>query len=177
MSPANAHPVTYWDGRGLFKGDASCQRVSPAVVQGLVGEYLPALEDGEVEIVMIGFQSAMGDVTSVRAKKAGHVILYSVVDEYDSEGEGKTGYKFEPHESSHPLTFGQITDLLWSIEIADYGPIFLKAWEGGCGDDIEDYEQDAYVLSSDFYEGLQGWVDQRFDEWKKQKIQERRRKN
>jgi hypothetical protein len=139
----------------------------------LVGEYLPALEDGEVEIVMIGFRSVMGDVTSVRAKKAGNGILYNVVD----ENFGEIGYKFEPHESSHPLTFGQITDLLWSIEAADYGPIFLKDWEGGCDDDFEDYEQDAYLLSSDFYDGLQEWLDQRFDEWKKQKIQERLRKN
>ena len=106
-------PDSYWNGRGTFKGDARFQRVSPATPFGLVGECLPDLREKEVEIVMIGMRSAMGDVISVRARREGDNILYRVVDEYgDPDFSNYDGY---PEESRLPLTQKEMQDFLWSI--------------------------------------------------------------
>lgn len=162
-SPADAHPETYWDGRGKVQGSATLQRVSPAIPAGLVGEFLPPLRPTEVEIVMIGMRTTMGDVTSVRARRRGVRILYDVVDEYSSDGNRHT---FKPKSSSRPLTFKQVADLLWSIEVADYGQLFQQTWLEQSESDFKNYGNDFFFLKSDFYDGLDEWLDKQFVDWK-----------
>ena len=153
---AHGRPPTYWDGEGQLRMGA-----------------LPEFLDGEVEIVSIRLNSVMGDLKSVRARRDGDVIRYRVVDEYQEcaeDGELINDYTWRPEESSLPLTIDEVKDLLWSIEADGYGQIFTKAWEEQLDGPIEDYENDFYYLLSDFYHGLQGWLEERFDEWKRRKI-------
>ena len=49
------------------------------------GEYLPVLSDNEIEIARIVLASVTQDVISVRARKDGARIHYSVHDQYESE--------------------------------------------------------------------------------------------
>ena len=46
------------------------------------GEYLPPVKKGEVEIARISLESVSGDQISVRARRSGGRISYSIVDEY-----------------------------------------------------------------------------------------------
>lgn len=168
-SPDDARPATYWDGRGLVQGSASAQRVDPAVPWGAAGEALPALDEGEVEIVMIGMRSVMGDVVSVRALREGDKIRYRVVDEYeecDEEGKVIPRYNCEPEESSAPLTLEEVKSLLWSIHVEGYGQIFEQAWREQMDGHIDDYENDFYFMESDFYSRLQEWLERQFKRWK-----------
>ena len=169
-SPPDARPATYWDGRGLFMGDAGYQRMSPAVFEGMVGEHLPPLDDGEVEIVMIGMRSMMGDVISIRAQRDGDTIRYRVVDEDEGVSDGGPGYTFEPHESSKPLSFTDITAMIWSLHVPDWGHFFEQGWEEQRDCDLETYENDFYELQSDFYRGLQEWLEERFEKWRRRRI-------
>jgi hypothetical protein len=160
-----AAPDTY-DCGGTEKGDAEYQRVSPAMPEGLVGEYLPDLDDGEVEIVMIGMNSAMGDVISVRARHEGEQYNYSIVNEYGSE------YEFAPATSDRPLTFRELTDLLWSITIEGWGRLFQQQWIDDleyAGQRVDRISNDFYELQSDYYDGLQEWLDWRFEQWAAEK--------
>jgi hypothetical protein len=49
-----------------------------------VGEALPALKKGELEIVRISLASVTGDVISVRIKKSKHKFAITIVDEYET---------------------------------------------------------------------------------------------
>jgi hypothetical protein len=65
------------DGLRRFTGS-----VHPAFMGG---EYLPPLRQNEIEIARIVLASVMQDVISVRARRIGSRIYYSVHDEYDIE--------------------------------------------------------------------------------------------
>ena len=160
-----AAPDTY-DCGGTEKGDAEYQRVSPAMPEGLVGEYLPDLDDGEVEIVMIGLNSAMGDVISVRVSLEDGLYHYTIVNEYDGD------YEYKPATSSTPLTFRGVTELLWSITIEEWGRLFEQQWIDDleyAGQRVDRISNDFYELESDFYFGLQEWLDWRFEQWAAEK--------
>jgi hypothetical protein len=78
------------------------------------GNYLPDMEEGEVEIARIEIASTTFDVTSLFAKRENGQIHYRVVDEYD--GDTLTG----PSEmrSDIPLTLGEMADFFldaWSL--------------------------------------------------------------
>jgi hypothetical protein len=164
----DVRPDTYWDGSGLVQGDENWQRAEAAVSAGVVGEHLPKLQQGEVEIAMISMLSATGDVISIRARKDEAVIRYTVVDEYEEDREGEPGFEFQPQQSLQPLTFGEMTDLLWNLSVSDETSLFESTWLM-CPDlDINDDEPDEYFsISSDFYSGLEDWFEQKFLEWKR----------
>ena len=138
----DARPSSYFRDGDRVPGDGPIQRVDSAV-PGFHAETLPALDQEEVEIVMIGMASTLGDVISVRAKKDGGRITYSVVDEYDNE---EYGYYCGPESSSLPLTFNGITDLLWSIENID-GHLLTR-----------DHSPCFWSVRSQFYDGLEDWL-------------------
>jgi hypothetical protein len=50
-----------------------------------VGEYLPKLQDGEIEIARINLASSTGDVFSFRIKKERDNYFVSIADEYETE--------------------------------------------------------------------------------------------
>jgi hypothetical protein len=70
------------------------------------GEYLPDLEPGEIEIARVELKSTTADAISVRAKKRGSGILYSVVDEYETE------FRVAPAYSEKPLTLGKLVAMM-----------------------------------------------------------------
>ena len=182
-SSNEVRPASYWTGGGLVQGGPHVQRVASAMPWSAMGEYLPPLADGEVEIVMIGMHSTMGDVISVRARRDGDHIRYWVTDEYEEgevdeddeeenhEKKGVSRYDFNPRESTLPLTIGEVEGLLWSIRVDGWGQIFEKAWlDQSDGKELETFENDFYFIESDFYEGLQGWLEERFAEWKTRQL-------
>lgn len=166
--PPRSRPDTYWNGGGNNTGSPATQRVSPATPMGLVGEYLPELEPGEVEIAMIGMHSSMGDVISVRAKQCGDKIEYRVVDEIQI-GHGldePTIYEFAPRTSEAPLTYEELTDLLLHLR-TDGRSIFRSQWDADAESRGWADERDGFfTLQSDFYEGLNDWLDKQYKEWR-----------
>ena len=70
------------------------------------GEYLPALEQDEIEIARSVCASMTQDVTSIRARRRNGRILYRVVDEYEMP------FELSRKSSARPLTFGELIDLI-----------------------------------------------------------------
>ena len=75
-------------------------RIHPAFMGG---EYLPNLDDTEIEIARISIRSTTGDVTSVYARRGKGCIHYRVVDEYG--GDTLTGAT--ERTSDKPLSLGE----------------------------------------------------------------------
>lgn len=76
------------------------------------GEYLPDMEQDEVEIARISLRSTTGDVTSVYARRKPGCIAVRIVDEYG--GDTLTGET--QREVKRPLTLNELT------------AFFMKAW-------------------------------------------------
>ena len=70
------------------------------------GEYLPGIDDLEVEVAMISIKSVTYDVTSVYARRGKHRIHYRVVDEY--EGMTLTGRASRTYLK--PLTLRELVE-------------------------------------------------------------------
>ena len=70
------------------------------------GEYLPPLEDGQIEIARIVYASVTQDVTSIRARRCGKRIRYAIVDENEYV------YTASRLSSTKPLTLGQLIRLI-----------------------------------------------------------------
>lgn len=86
-------------------------RLHPALMGG---EYLPDLEDEEIEIARITISSTTQDVTVVRARRSGKQIHYRVEDEY----EGETLSEHTELISGQPLTLKELEEFFnraWSI--------------------------------------------------------------
>lgn len=116
---------------------AALERVHPMFMGG---NYLPAMEDDEVEIARIAIDSTTNDVTCVYASRSEAFIRYRVVDEYGGDTlEGPSQLA-----SAAPLTLGQLTDF------------FLTAWplpevlEMNFADDLHG-QLGFFHATSDFY--------------------------
>ena len=156
-------PDTYWDDRGqgnLIKGYT---RGLAGTFAGVVPEALPSHEDGEVEIVLIKMRSTTGDLMSLRASRCGDVIAYRMVDEYEMD------QVVIPPQSEQPLSFGELKDLLWSF-IRDDSDVaeFIGSWQYQRNELAEAFDEisEWYELDSDYYDGLDEWLDERFEQWK-----------
>ena len=158
--PWDARPDTYWDGHGLIKGDHTWTRGEAPIFLGVVGEYLPSLEDGEVEIVLIKLQSTTGDLCSLRARRDGKGITYRMVDEYEQE------VVLDPPQSTQPLSLAELANLLWSFSWDDE-PFIRGTWEQDLDQGTEMEEIRRFMsLESEFYNNIQAWYDGRFDDWR-----------
>lgn len=73
------------------------------------GEYLPSLEENEVEICRVVLKSTTMDVFSMRALEQGEVLKYRVVDEY-----GEVDYLLPISESKIPLS---MKDLIENLDL------------------------------------------------------------
>lgn len=162
MKP-NERPETYFEGGGKVNNGPHASRV-PSAFPGLsFGEFTPEFSENEVEIVHISMNSTMGDTISVRAQYESDKIIYDVCDEYES------GFDFEPSESTQPLTFKEMTDFLWSITYGMNQPLFRTQWE-----EIQYEDNEFFSLDSDFYPGLQEWLDTKFRDCKDAEARQRR---
>jgi hypothetical protein len=70
------------------------------------GEYLPDYAGGQVEIARVELESTTSDVISVRARRTGDRIEYSICDEYETE------FDVSPQSSAKPLTLAQLIGLI-----------------------------------------------------------------
>lgn len=120
--------------------EAERQRIGRVHPLFMGGEYLPRLEDGEVEIARISIKSTTYDVTALYARLEGGRIHYRVVDEYDAESLGV----IKELTSLRPLTMGKLVDF------------FITAWdmmavlEDNFGSDV-DGMLDFFNGESEFY--------------------------
>jgi len=121
------------------------------------GEYLPDVEQGEVEIARITIESVTQDVACVYASQSGSRFRFRVVDEYD--GDTLTG--ITEMVSNAPLTLGELSRFV------------LEAWDFFGVLDMN-FEHEGYpperVLgffraSSEFYPTFPQLVRQRVDEF------------
>jgi hypothetical protein len=89
-----------------------------------VGEYLPPLEDGQIEFARINLASTTGDVMSLRIKKVKKKFIVNIVDEYETDYvDYKTVYDSIP-------TQGEVMDIITSMN-NDYDsqPYWLAIFE------------------------------------------------
>lgn len=162
MNPSD-RPDTYWDGHGQGNQVSGTTRGLAAFPAAIVPEALPPLEEDEVEIVLIKMRSTTGDLISLRARRDGDVIAYRMVDEYELE------QVVIPPQSSQPLSFGELTELLWTFQWEECeGPEFVGGWEYQYKESGEDFDsiREWFVLDSEYYDGLNAWLERRFEQWK-----------
>jgi len=130
------------------------------------GEYLPALEAGEVEIARISVASTSADQICIRARRLDDGIGYRVVDDYD------TPYACE-RRSAEPLTLAELIALLDDTDHPDEqfsgGGLVRAHWQH-----IAEYAEPrdrigavtGFVrLSSPFYAGLSAYYEDALVEW------------
>ncbi len=139
------------------------------------GEYLPDCLPGEVEIARIVLASVLQDVFSIRARRRrnGRRILYRVVDEYGEPGQ--PGWTCRPASSVHPLTAGQLAQL---IETAR-NPQF-DVGDGPLTEGFRDFQVDSdprdlvgfVTVESEFYPGLAEYFERRAAEWLERRLRE-----
>lgn len=138
------------------------------------GEYLPDIEENEVEIARVSLASTTSDQISIRAKKNGDTIDYRIVGEYEDTG---LHYRLAFNQSKKPLTLSELVKLIDNSNIPDdiypYG-LIIGGWEASYdgGRDIEAAINFASVTSS-FYPELQDYYTQRAQEWTEEKKRER----
>ena len=140
------------------------------------GEYLPALKSNEIEIARVCLESTTADVISVRAELRADGYHYSVVDEYQDEGDA---YQLKLEHSEEPLSLGELIQLVdtcstkgVSLE-ASYGadrgalglvmPFYYQQWE--CGDDAQGM-LDFVSVRSEFYPALGSYYFNRGVVWR-----------
>ncbi|MBK8907476.1 MAG: hypothetical protein IPM60_06145 [Rhodospirillales bacterium] len=136
------------------------------------GEYLPDLRPDEVEIARVVMKSTTMDVVSIRARKAGRRIRYSIVDEYEEEGCRE--YVVSPRTSTRPLTLKQLIKMMDGA--VDDGLV------GSCrnanymeSEKVRPHEYyDFETASSAFYPKLAAWYDARNQEWLEKELEKLR---
>jgi hypothetical protein len=134
----------------------------------LSGAFLPEPEREEVEIAHIALRSTTGDRMSVRARRVGARIAYSVHDEYDGE---TLNEDFRPRSSRQPLTLRQLVALIDAAY--DVEGVLDDNLEGGA--DVSQMRRFVSV-SSPFYPQLGAVYEQRvaehLDEYEKANLDE-----
>lgn len=114
------------------------------------GEYLPTVDKQEVEIVRVSLASTTGDTISVRARRQGKRIGYSIVDENPTED----GYELEPKTSVAPLSMRRLVNMLDCACIRGGAVLATVVWN------LEDFVCNAdrmrgfVTVESDFYPEL-----------------------
>ncbi len=122
------------------------------------GEYLPDMDEQEVEIARITLQSVTQDVTSVFARREGHHIHYRVVDEY----EGMTLSGRKEMTSDQPLSLGELEAFFNGA--FDLYEVFDRILENDTVESLLDFAS----AGSQFYPQLEELYTRRVTSWVKQ---------
>ena len=136
---------------------AAAGRIHPMLMGG---EYLPRMKATEVEIARISMRSVTGDQVSVRARRRGPRIAYSIVDEYESE---YVEYDPRPRTSVRPL---RMRDLVAMLDTAcpDGGAVMSHTLLLIPHVDSHDELRRFTSVESDFYPELGRYYAGRFEE-------------
>ena len=157
-------PSTYWDGGGEGNPLKGYTRGLAGTPVGIVPEALPAHEDGEVEIALIKMRSTTGDLLSLRARRTDAGIMYRMVDEYEWSCD------MPSPQCEQPLTFGELVGMLKNFRMSEHDELFFPSGWDNCMESFDylggwDGVRDFYVIESDFYDGLQDWYLEQFEQW------------
>ena len=125
------------------------------------GEYLPELQEGEVEIARISLESVTADQISVRALRTLGRISYSIVDEYE---QGFMNYVANPATSIVPLTLRELVAMLDGACEGGGAVMCHTASQIDLGA-IRDEVRYFTSVESDFYPDLGSYYEARFDEY------------
>jgi hypothetical protein len=125
------------------------------------GEYLPDYAEGEAEIARIELASTTCDVVSIRARRRGKRIHYSIVDEYNTE------FELARETSASPLTLAQLVDLIDGSAHPDIGYGLGLCYNEMNADAAGERESLRHFtrVSSEFYPQLSEHYEQVYDEW------------
>ena len=138
------------------------------------GEYLPDHEPGEMEIARLELDSVLGDVISVRARIAGGVYHYSVVDEYE------TPYVVPRPTSERTLTLEELAELIdgtrWEGDEDRPEPFVQQWWDRQVWDTRFPSERDLQKATdfcrvvSEQYPKLHAYYESRGMAWREQQV-------
>jgi hypothetical protein len=122
------------------------------------GEYLPSLDEEEVEIARITLASVLGDTISVRARREGRDIRFSIEDEYGTE------YIVRPASDWKPLRMRQLIAMIDGAD-GELGAVITPAASqleyGTSPEEARDFVR----IESDFYPQLSAYYDARLERW------------
>lgn len=122
----------------------------------LGGEFLPAMQEGEVEIARVSLASTTSDQISVRARQVDGAIHYRIVGEYEEDESMRFELSFE--QSERPLTLGELIDLIDGASNPEHwcpDGILTSNWTSMNDMDYEASEIIGFLsLSSPFYPQL-----------------------
>lgn len=129
------------------------------------GEYLPSLEDDEVQIARLEYPfTTTYDVKAVLAPPTDSGISYRIVDEYMVECDDPARFTFSPTHGEAPLSLRELLALLERAEdscLTVYSDTFLLDYflANGYSDSSPDEWVGAVVAVSDLYPGLEAAID------------------
>jgi hypothetical protein len=136
------------------------------------GEFLPPIDQNQIEVARIALNSVTGDVISLRARRGrGDRIRYEFVDEYPEE---ERAYSFSPATSPRPLSFGEVVRLLEEATVSGTEPAYENLLTGGIelnlaeGADLLEMVRFVRVTST-YYPQLEAYFEARFEAWGAQK--------
>ena len=133
------------------------------------GEFLPNLEDGEVEIVRISLESTTNDQISIRARKTNGKIRYRAASEHDEDEAMRYVLPFD--ESQDPLTLAELITFIDGCYIPDdifLGGLVFANWECGYDDERNPDKAIRFVtIESPFYPDLAKYYSNQAVEWRK----------
>ena len=123
----------------------------------LGGEYLPSIAEEEIEIARIVLASVTQDVYSIRARRQGKLIVYRVVDEYEST------FNLAMESSTQPLSMKELIGLIDGSRQDDDAQteglvLSHLAWNIGENGNAESM-RGFIAVSSHFYPRLAGYYD------------------
>ncbi len=124
------------------------------------GEYLPDNRERETEIARIELKSTTYDVISIRARPKDQDILYSIVDEYESE------FDIATDSSQKPFTLAELIAFIDGSTQADFAQGLALCYsdmnaESSSRKDMRHFT----VVSSDVYPKLKEHYEHVFDDW------------
>jgi hypothetical protein len=137
------------------------------------GEYLPELDEGEIEIARISLASTTSDQVSVRARADGERIRYRIVGEYEEEEAMRQQLPFDV--TDQPLSLGELMDMIQGAKTSDTPctvGIFSSIWSMML-EFADDPEEIAGFLSvsSAFYPEIGDCYGALVEEWLKEHIE------
>ena len=108
------------------------------------GEYLPDLEEGELEMARLSLRSVTADVISIRLRRTEDGFVYRIVDEYMDQD--PNGLLDEPTTIvvDQPLTMKDFGAFVVQVSRMDH-------WCDPESHETEEEAQDFVVATSEFY--------------------------
>jgi hypothetical protein len=139
-------------------------RLSPACMGG---EYLPDYQPGETEIARLELRSITADVISIRARRAGGRIVYSIVDEYATE------FEQQRQSSRKPLTLAELVRFIDGSchpDLSEGLALGYNSMNADGGVTGREELQDFTTVCSEIYPQLQEHYNHVFEEWAEESV-------